>query len=1019
MRDLLLPLAQDSLPKADPAQWQALALEWFNRLNALALLGQRGILPWPILACDLQPLAQSHARRFDLLNGPLPAKGLTEVWEVVCTQGPTLDAPPEALGWLHQYFQSAHKTKVQRALGGARKSAKTELAALTQIFTPSWIVQMLLESTLGRMWRGWHPNSTLKLKWEGRGSPSLAVPLDQLLLSDPACGAGHMLLQAFDMFWQLHEEIGTAPQDAARVILTENLLGFDIDPMVLSLAQMALLLKVAEKLGPRAMLGGDLQPKLILLHDIHFSEAEIASLAPCKAVAAYLQDLAHGAALGSLMRVTFDPAKLAALAQGRLPKDLRQRLLQAETIARHLARRPHVILANPPYLGARDMDPRLMAAVKAIGGKPRFDLFAAMMLRFHEMLAEGGMAGLLTPNVWLYIATYEGLRQQFCTHLALQEVIELPLAAFGDATVQLCAFSYLKGDSPDPIRFTRLVDCQGEMEAMGVLAHAPKAPATRHMVLAKVLAQMPSTLFAYWLGPVSQGLLATAPPLAERATPRQGLATTDNARFVRLWHELPIEALAFGIPDRQSAQTSGKRWFPYNKGGEYRRWYGNADHVVDWGNDGAAIKAEVLRKYPYLGDNPDFVTKNQSCYFKPAVTWTYINSTNLGVRHADGGFIFDVAGSSVFPKAKDHDLILGLLSSKVAKHFIDAINPTLNIQAGSIGAIPLPKGCAPPLAQVQKAVALARQDWNESEMSWDFAAHPLLQFGPIGLPAAWTLLRDLWQRRVTHMRRLEGQNNKAFIQAYGLQDELSPKVALSEVTLFANPVWRYGAALNQPERERRFLRETFSALLHYALGCLFGRYALGRKGLILAGGLKSAEDYARVTQGRKLVLADNMLPLHLGGAEALLTPWLGEAFGASHLEQTLAFLQQGLGQSLDQWLQQQAMADHSSMTQRRPYLWQFGPAKDSFRVVFAMHRYQPKLMAQMHESYLVPELARRADQVQMSDAKARPKALAQWQTLQAWQQAIAPVLLAPPQIDLEDGVAHNHALFGAALVPLR
>lgn len=974
----------------------------------------------------------------------------------------------EIIGWLYQFYISEKKDQVFAALKKNKKIEAESIPAATQLFTPHWIVRYLVENSLGRLWLLNRPGSKLAERMDYYIAPEepetdflkIGKP-EEIKVCDPACGSGHMLTYAFDLLHAIYEEEGYDATEIPALILRHNLTGVEIDDRAGALAAFALAMKAAARLGRRRFLRMEVKPDIVVLQNVTFTPAEMQDVAAVvgrdlfsAALRETLGQFAQAKNFGSLIVPKLrDPAETLRVVEARdfggdlLLKEVQERVVAVLRMAEALSPKYHVVVANPPYMGARNMNAALADFVKGIGGKARYDVFAAFVLRSKELLHSRGLGGFMSPNVWLYISTYENLRAEFCESLRLMNLVELSLSAFADATVQICAFNFEKDGNQSAVsRFIRLVDQPGDMEQMSKLAKSGiSGQQHAHLVSPARFGKMPSTIFCYWLGAQSLKLFEEAQPLSEFAQPRQGLATTDNGRFLRTWQEISRRRITLGITSREEARESGERWFPYNKGGDYRRWYGNNEYLVNWENDGAEIKSEVIRKYPYLNGNPDFVTKNQSYYFRKSVTWTYINSTNLGVRASSEGFVFDVAGSSVFPDSDDYSTVLGLLCSKVGKHFVDAINPTLNIQAGSIGAIPAPQQSlrAAATEQVPQAVIVAKADWDAYETSWDFTTLPLLSPDTRAdtLEATYARLRTHWQGMTDAMQRLEEENNRIFIDAYGLQDELTPEVPIEEITLTCNPAYRYGVKGTEGERETRLLADTMAEFLSYAVGCMFGRYSLDAPGLILANQGERLEDYlARVPNPSFLPDEDNVIPVldadwFADDIVDRFRKFLRVTFGEAHFRENLSFIEAQIG-DIRKYFTRGFYDDHVKRYKKRPIYWMFSSPRGTFQALIYMHRYRPDTVSVLLNDYLrefIRKLeAERARLDKLSDDPGatqtqRTKALKdvgviakQLAELEEWErEVIFPLAQAKIEIDLDDGVKRNYPRFGAALKPIK
>lgn len=553
--------------------------------------------------------------------------------------------------------------------------------------------------------------------------------------------------------------------------------------------------------------------------------------------------------------------------------------------------------------------------------------------------------------------------------------------------------------------------------------------------------KIPGNPIAYWLSQASLLAFSVNDRLSEVAEPRQGLATTDNKKYLRMWFEIVNSHLTFGCMSREEAFATGRKWFPYNKGGEFRRWYGNNEYFVNWQHDGREIKEDVVRKYPYLNGNPDFVTKNQEYYFKTGITWTYINSAFLGMRHSPPGYIFDVAGSSVFPSSEIHYSLLGYLCSKVSKMFIDVINPTMNIQAGNVGKLPVNIDLLNNLDQsaLRCLVGLSRNDWDFYETSWDFSSPPLLhpEYYQSSLDATYQKLRTHWREMTLEMQRLEEENNRIFIDAYGLQDELSPEISLNEITLTCNPHYRYGGDKAEAELETLLLADTMREFISYAVGCMFGRYSLDKPGLVLANQGDTLADYLRqVPQPTFTPDADNVIPLLDGewfndDITERFRSFLRLTFGETHYAENLKFIEDALGKDIRKFFLKDFYTDHVKRYKKRPIYWLFSSPKGSFNALIYLHRYRPDTASVVlqylrdFQEKLTGE-RKRQEQISISPSASQADKTRALKSIDSLKKTLTelddyerdvlhPMATQQISIDLDDGVKVNYLKLGAAL----
>lgn len=554
--------------------------------------------------------------------------------------------------------------------------------------------------------------------------------------------------------------------------------------------------------------------------------------------------------------------------------------------------------------------------------------------------------------------------------------------------------------------------------------------------------RIPGRSIAYWLSPAASEAFITYESFSKAATACQGLATTDNNRFVRGWHEVAFSRIGFGSANAQEAADSKLKWFPLDKGGPFRKWYGNNEFVVNWENDGFEIRSSITTKYPYLKGNPDFVAKNPSKYFRAGVTWGKVTMGAFSARYSPQGAIFSDAGMKAFCERGSLDAIAGLFNSKVTPIFLGALSETINYEQGNIARLPYKDVKS---AVVAKLVNEARRDWNSSENSWEFTSLPLLQVDHIQptITASYQKLRTHWREMTLETQRLEEENNRIFIDAYGLQDELTPEVPLNEITLTCNPHYRYGGAKGEEELEAMLLADTMRELVSYAVGCMLGRYSLDKPGLILANQGETLADYlAQVPEPSFPADDDNVIPVLDGDWFAdditlRFRQFLRVAFGEEHYEDNLAFIEQALNvkgkrnYSLRDYFLSEFYADHVKRYKKRPIYWLFSSPKGSFNALIYMHRYRSDTVSVVlkylrdYREKLGTEKERQAS-VSINPATSQgdktralkevdrlAKVLAELEDYE--RDVLYPKATEQIAIDLDDGVKVNYLKFGAAL----
>jgi type II restriction/modification system DNA methylase subunit YeeA len=906
----------------------------------------------------------------------------------------------EIIGWIYQDYIAPKKDKVFADLKKNIKISKENIPAVTQLFTPHWIVRHLVENSLGRLWMLNRPESRLVDQMEYYVKPEqqeidflIINSPEELKICDPACGSGHMLVHAFDLLYAIYEEEGYTPSEIPELVLKHNLFGIEIDKRAGELAGFALTMKARGK--DRHFFRKQVQPNICMLENIAFEGSELNDY--IDAVGCDLFSNAHRDTLlqfseadnfGSLIRpASKDVSNLLHLLESKnLSGNLshfstHQSVLKILRQAYYLNPKYHVVIANPPYMGNKGMNNRLRAFLQDNYNDVKSDLFSVFIERIMEMTKKGGFIGMMTPFNWMFLSSFEKLRHKILEEYTLTNLVRPEFHAFFDsAYVTICGFTLFtkelnnfKGSFIDLQRFygeklqpVKILEAINDHEC-GWFYRASAAD----------FKKIPGSPIAYWVSDRVREIFEEGEQLSGIAPVKIGMRTGDNDRFLRFWHEVSNLNSGFKFENSLDAEKSGKKWFPYNKGGKFRKWYGNNEYVVNWLKNGYEIKENTLVNYPQLSwDNLGWKISNEKYYFLPAITWTATSSSKFGVRKSFQGFLFDVKGSCCFPNDLPDEIILGFLASKQVRSFLQFLNPTIEYQPRDIGNLPLISSIlkneksAEIIKYVASLVEISKSDWDFYENSWDFTVLPLLksEYRQLTLRETYTKLRAYWKGTTLEMQRLEEENNCIFIEAYGLQDELTPEVPLSEITLTCNPYYRYGNNKTEDELEALLLTDTIKELVSYAVGCMFGRYSPEKEGLILANqGEKLADFKEKVSGATFLPDEDNIIPIlddeyYTDDIVNRFKEFLKFTLGAEKLSENLDFIAGALskkGESSEKVIRNYFLkdfySDHVRMYKKRPIYWLFTSSEKGkvFNALVYMHRYDKTTLAKMRIDYLL------------------------------------------------------------------
>lgn len=961
----------------------------------------------------------------------------------------------EVIGWLYQFYISERKDEVFAGFKKGKKAGAAEIPAATQLFTPHWIVRYLVENSVGRLWMLNHPSSRLVDQMDYYIAPvddesdflKITSPED-LTVIDPACGSGHMLTYAFDLLYAIYEEEGYAPSEIPELILTHNLHGTEIDPRAGSLAAFALTMKARAK--HRTFLGRHVEPDICVIEAVSFSVSELEVLANRRADSsaedAFWNKFSEADVLGSLIRP--ERSLTERLAHHVEALDESGDLLKAAVLvrahrvirqARHLSSTYSVVVANPPYMGANSMGPELSAFAKIDYKRSKSDLFAMFVERAIELADHRGYVAMITMQAWLFLSTYEALRGYVLELTTPVSLAQLGPRAFDTITGEVVSTAayVLAKDNARAVRarFMRLGSFNSEATKRADLLRQVQGCADGTHTFdrtAEFFRQLPGAPFAFWLDDALSAAFATGESLKNVLRPKIGMRTGDNERFLRRWHEVSYSEIGQGYGDRVSARDSRLKWFPYNKGGGLRRWYGNQDFVVYWLNDGRAIKDETLLKYPQLSaDNLSWKISNEDWYFKECVTWSDITTTGFAARYSPQGFIFDVKGSSGFPNGVPVEILLALLNSSIVHEYMAALNPSTTFQVGDIAKVPFKLPIGSDAAQIvensRELVDISRRDWDAAETSWGFESTPLIREGDTWLHESLSEVLKSWDDYTARARELEANNEDLLRSTYCY----TPR---HETVGFEGFV---------PDNAVRGRADLIADLVSYAVGCMFGRYSLDVPGLILADQGATLQDYlAKVPRPTFAPDADNVLPIVDGDwfeddIVARFRQFLRAAFGEEHFEENLRFVEESLGvKALREYFVTRAgrskfYDDHVKRYKKRPIYWLFSSPKGSFNALIYMHRYTPSTVSTVLNEYLrefeskLEANLQHQERLSAGDGTPREKAAALKEAERLRKvllelgeyehDVLYPLASQQIAIDLDDGVKVNYPRFYPAL----
>ncbi|OKH79003.1 restriction endonuclease [Mycobacterium sp. ST-F2] len=941
----------------------------------------------------------------------------------------------EVIGWLYQFYISDRHDEVFAGFKKNKKAGANEIPAATQLFTPHWIVRYLVENSIGRLWLLNHPASRLVEQMEYHIAPDenpdflqIAKP-EELTVIDPACGSGHMLTYAFDLLYAIYEEEGYTPSEIPGLILTNNLFGAEIDPRAGALAAFALTMKARAK--QRTFFSRPVEPNICVVEPISFLPHELDFLAARDGDRIEEEDawnlFAEADTVGALVQPTLDATSRMALRLQAVAEE--QDLFQADTIeragravhqARCLSRKYAVVVANPPYMGSKNMTPRLAEYVKTAYPSAKQDLYGCFVLRAMALVRPNGFVAKVIGDTWMSISSFETLRNDILSGHSFDSFIHLrDVSNHPDIFGANAAFVLSMVDAPGRrTPFVRLSSLATEDKRQALLkAIADPTCGWRFSASSADFAKVPSRPIAYWLSDGLRSSFSIGKPLRDIAEPRKGMDTGDNGRFLRAWWEVP--QCASSLNDFRAGS-----WVPYNKGGGFRRWYGYREFLVDWRDGGSQMRTRSGAKY----------------FGREGWTWGTVTSGGFSIRHTPAGAAFDNGGCTLFSEG-DLSAAALVLNSTTADAMLAAISPTLNFQPISIGAVPIVTTVAPAseaIAVVAALVARSRSDWDSFETSWDFEAPPwgssadsvgsVTQVRLADRIAEWSLR---WAAISHEQREQEEANNRLVARAYDLVDEVPVDVPLHRVSLTRNVEFQFGSGRTRSEYAALERTQVATEVVSYAVGCMFGRYSLDQPGVILGDQGSTLQDYlAKVSAPTFTPDADNVIPIVDGDwfeddIVGRFRGFLRVMFGDRYFDENLNFVTESLGvKNLREYFitkvgKSRFYDDHVQRYKKRPIYWLFSSPNGSFNALIYLHRYAPTSVSTVL-TYLREYVTKLESSLQQHERAGNTKEADRLRKILVELNEYEHYTLYPKAsenvvIDLNDGVKANYPKLGGAL----
>lgn len=989
----------------------------------------------------------------------------------------------EIIGWLYQYYNTEPKAAAFAKNG---KITKEEIPAVTQLFTPDWIVRYMVENSLGRLWVEGHPECGLKENWkyyleEAQQEPEVQVKLaeirkeyaalnpEDIKLIDPCMGSGHILVYAFDVLMQIYESAGYSQRDAAKSILEHNIYGLDIDDRAYQLAYFAVMMKARQY--NRRILNGENS-----CHVYAIQESNSINRAHLKYFGAGLDDIEKNAAkmqmeglldtltdakeYGSILNVesyNWDLLRQFVAAEdtdGQISmdsvgvEDTAEQLNRLIDIGETMAQKYWVTCTNPPYAGTGDLNSKLNSYIKKHYADSKSDMYAVFIERCVLFTNAVGFQAMITQHSWMFQSTFKKLRGKILTK-SIINMVHLGARAFDEIAgevVQTTSF-ILRGKLVENYiaKFSRLLKYAGEAEKE---KHFLLGEDEYSAIPSKFLT-LPDMQIAYWVSSKVIDLLSSEDCIANYGSALSGLSTSDNERFLRIWEEVAYNNISFNYDSCESTLDGRYKWVPHNKGGSFRRWYGNRDYVVNWRNDGEEIKIAVVNN-PTDPDTTSWSRRifNWNKFFKQGISWSDVATGKLACRFIPAGAIFNATGPTFFANDRNNEkYLLALFNSNVFQEFLNLVCPGLHYNTGPISKLPVIFAKQEIItAYAESNIEMSQKDWDSFETSWDFKKHPLLR-NVSTISEAFTQWQAECEERFNQLKANEEELNRIFIDIYGLQDELTPEVEDKDVTV-----------------RKADLQRDIKSLLSYAVGCMFGRYSTYKDGLLFAGepyslqafvdkmnerpGTISAEELERAYRNEGIVVdemffpdADNVIPItdeeYLDDdIVSRLCAWLKAVYGADTLEANLDYIAKALGNKgstsreiirnyfLNDFFKDHCQTYSVTGSGKRPIYWLFDSGKQNgFKALVYLHRYTPDTIGNLRIDYLhkmqrvyESEINRMQDMMDHSEnarevaaaGKRKDKLAKQLKECREYDEKISHLALSRIELDLDDGVKVNY-----------
>ena len=936
------------------------------------------------------------------------------------------EAPIELIGWLYQYYNSEKREVIYNGSMKKSKINKEYIAPATQLFTPDWIVKYMVENSLGKLaLESTGINENLKNNWKyyidsEKEENSEKIKIEDIKILDPAMGSGHILVYAFDLLFEIYENLGWSTKETVLSILKNNLYGFEIDERAGQLASFALMMKAREKFSRLFSVlkrEEDFKLNTLIIEESNSLPERIRKRIKAnnlnnlnKIIQKFEDAKEYGSILKlesidkeilereiNLLKESFNNNEQETLIfnEDEMIIDINEELELIENLIKQhtiMTDKFDITVTNPPYMGNSRMNGILKEYIDKNYSDVKSDLFAVFFIKCGEITKKKGYLAFMSPFVWMFIKSYEELRKIFIEEKTISSLVQLEYSGFEDATVPICTFVLQNSYTDKKGEYIKLSDFKGAKNQPIKTLEAVKNPNCnwRFQAKQKDFEKIPGSPIAYWVSDKVREIFEKNQKLGEVGEAKQGLATADNNRFLRLWNEVNYNKIGYSMSNSQEALESKKKWFPYNKGGDFRKWYGNQEYLVNWENNGYEIKNFYDEKGK-LRSRP----QNTEYYFKESISWTDITSSGNSFRYYPKGFLYDVTGMSYFINESKQKNLLGVLNNKLIYTITKILNSTLHLQIGDLVKVPyfiIKNEKFNNL--VQENINISKEEWDSRETSWDFEKLSLIDGKD--LKTAYENYCSHWRDNFVQLHKNEEELNRIFIEIYDLQDEMDEKVTFDDITILKketkiiqidNSISKEFSSESEKYLYDRGVRLEFNKdelvkqFLSYTIGCIMGRYSINKAGLIIA----NSDDILELPENKFIVkdtdgkirqeVESKFLPDEFGiipitdekdfsnDIVEKVKEFIKCVYGEENLKDNLNFIAEALGNKdnkpaeeiIRTYFIKDFYSDHLQRYQKRAIYWLMNSGKkNAFSCLFYMHRYEPLTVARVRADYLIP-----------------------------------------------------------------